>query len=228
MTELAVSIALFTAMHGISSTRLRPWFIARFGRKAFMLLLSALTTILFIWMWFAYRRATHDVETVLWVSDMNIRIFSAAIMYIAILLLVWMASNRPRVLISGEHLLHDEKDVRGVLRITRHPMMWPLAMWALVHMLNNGDAAGLLYFGYFAVLATGGTLMIDARRKRHMGAGWAAIAAVSSNVPFAAIISGRNHLDLRELGWWRPLAAFFIWAAILHFHQALTGFAIFL
>ncbi len=228
MIELAISIALFTALHAVPSTRLRPWFIARFGRITFMLLLSAVTTILFIWMWFAYRSATHDVETVLWVSDMYMRIFSAGIMYIAILLVLWMATNSPRVLISGEHLLRDENDVRGVLRITRHPMMWPLAMWALVHLLNNADAAGLLYFGYFAVLAIGGTLMIDARRKRHMGARWASLAAASSNVPFMAIIQGRNRLDLRELGWWRPLAALVIWAAVLHFHQTLTGFAVFL
>ncbi len=228
MTELAISITLFTALHGVSSTRLRPWFIARFGRKAFMLLLSAVTTILFVWMWFAYRRATHEIETIFWASDINIRVFSAGIMYIAILLLVWMVTNSPRVLISGEHLLRDENDMRGVLRITRHPMMWPLAMWALVHMLNNADMAGFVYFGYFAALAIGGTLMIDARRKRHMGRpGWERIASASSNIPFMAIIQGKTRLDLRELGWWRPLVALIIWATILHFHELLTGFAVF-
>ncbi len=227
MPELILSIAAFTALHIIPSTRLRPWIIARFGRTAFMILLSVLSAISFIWMWFAYKAATHHVETIFWVTHTPLRIFSAAIMYIAILLAVWMVTNSPRVLINGEHLLQDENSIRGVLRITRHPMMWPLALWAMVHMLNNADPAGFVYFGYFTFLALFGTVMIDKRRKQHLPQRWANIESSSSNIPFGAILSSRNHFSWAEMGWLRPLAALIIWAAIIHFHADFTGFPIF-
>jgi len=227
MIELILSIAAFTALHIIPSTRLRPWIIGQFGRIAFMLVLSVLSTVSFIWMWIAYKAATHDVETVFWVTDTPLRLLSAGIMYVAILLIVWMLTNTPRILINGEHLLQEKNSIRGVLRITRHPMMWPLALWAMVHMLNNADPAGFVYFGYFVVLAIFGTLMIDARRKKHLGTDWSAIEKATSNTPFAAILTGKNSFPWREMGWQRPLAALVIWAAIIHFHEALIGFPIF-
>jgi len=227
MPELILSIALFTALHVIPSTQLRPWIIRHFGRTAFMLALSLLSTLIFVWMWFAYREAAQNAETVFWVTGTALRMFSAAVMFIAILLTLWMVTNTPRVLINGEHLLQAENSVRGVLRVTRHPMMWPLALWAMVHMLNNADPAGFVYFGYFVILAILGTVMIDARRKKHLPERWSAIESETSNIPFAAILAGKNYFPWRELGWRRPLAALFIWAAAIEYHDVLIGFPIF-
>ncbi len=36
-------------------------------------------------------------------------------------------------------------------RLTAHPMLWAITLWALVHLLANGDLAGLLLFGGFGV-----------------------------------------------------------------------------
>ena len=38
-------------------------------------------------------------------------------------------------------------------RTTAHPMLWSIALWALVHLLANGDLAGLLLFGGFGLYA---------------------------------------------------------------------------
>ncbi|MBI3527093.1 MAG: NnrU family protein [Betaproteobacteria bacterium] len=38
-------------------------------------------------------------------------------------------------------------------RFTAHPMLWSIALWALVHLLANGDLAGLLLFGGFGLYA---------------------------------------------------------------------------
>jgi uncharacterized membrane protein len=38
-------------------------------------------------------------------------------------------------------------------RFTAHPMLWAVTIWALVHLLANGDLAGLLLFGGFGVYA---------------------------------------------------------------------------
>ena len=38
-------------------------------------------------------------------------------------------------------------------RFTAHPMLWSIALWALLHLLANGDLAGLLLFGGFGLYA---------------------------------------------------------------------------
>ncbi len=38
-------------------------------------------------------------------------------------------------------------------RVIRHPFLWGVALWALAHLLTNGDLASLLLFGSFAVYA---------------------------------------------------------------------------
>ena len=40
-------------------------------------------------------------------------------------------------------------------RLTAHPMLWSITLWALVHLLANGDLAGLLLFGGFGAIMTG-------------------------------------------------------------------------
>jgi len=38
-------------------------------------------------------------------------------------------------------------------RFTAHPMLWGITLWALVHLLVNGDLAALLLFGTFGLYA---------------------------------------------------------------------------
>ena len=38
-------------------------------------------------------------------------------------------------------------------RVTRHPMLWGVTVWAAVHLLANGDLAGLILFGSFGAFS---------------------------------------------------------------------------
>ena len=107
--------------------------------------------------------------------------------------------------------------------ITRHPFRWGIALWALVHLIINGDLASLILFGSLLVLAVGGTLAIDAKRRRNFGEQWIKFAQVTSDIPFAAIAAGRNRLGpaLVEIGVWRPLAAILLYAAAFYLHGRL-------
>ena len=91
------------------------------------------------------------------------------------------------------------------------------------HLLLNGDAASLVFFGGLLVLSAAGPPSIDAKRARKLGDKWQPFAAVTSNIPFQAIASGRNKLALGEIVWWRYLAAAGIWLAAFYFHAALFG-----
>lgn len=41
----------------------------------------------------------------------------------------------------------------NIKRVTAHPMLWGITLWALLHLLTNGDVAGLLLFGSFGLYA---------------------------------------------------------------------------
>ncbi len=92
-------------------------------------------------------------------------------------------------------------------------MLWSFAIWALVHMLGNGDAASMLFFGAFLVTALAGMPSIDAELARRDPEGWARLSAGTSILPFGAIAAGRNRLALREIGWVPPVVGLVLWAA---------------
>src|SRR5262249_57310527 len=93
----------------------------------------------------------------------------------------------------------------------------------LVHLIVNGDLASLILFGSLLVLALGGTAAIDAKRRRSFGEQWMQFAAVTSNVPFAAIVAGKNRLGpaVVEIGGWRPLVAIVVYAVAFYLHGQL-------
>jgi uncharacterized membrane protein len=113
--------------------------------------------------------------------------------------------------------------VKGMLRITRHPFLWGVAIWAAGHLLVNGDRPGIVLFGSMLVLAIFGTTSIDGKRKRALGEKWNAFAVQTSNVPFAAILAGRQSLKLGEIGWWRIALALAIDVALLFGHPYAFG-----
>ena len=41
----------------------------------------------------------------------------------------------------------------NVKRVTAHPMLWAVTLWSALHLLSNGDLAGLLLFGGFGIYA---------------------------------------------------------------------------
>jgi uncharacterized membrane protein len=87
----------------------------------------------------------------------------------------------------------------------------------------NGDLASVIFFGSFLVLAVAGPFSIDRKRQRAFGDAWNRFTALTSNVPFMAIIEGRNAFKLGELDWWRVFLVLVIYGLILYFHQTLFG-----
>ena len=111
--------------------------------------------------------------------------------------------------------------MQSVVAITRHPFLWGVAIWAAFHTAANGDEASTIFFGTFLLLALFGTISIDAKRRRKMGAAWDAFAAKTSNVPFGAILSGRA--SLARVVDWRMALALAIFVVALFAHARVIG-----
>ena len=107
-------------------------------------------------------------------------------------------------------------------RITRHPFLWGIVIWAGSHLVANGRLADLVLFGALLILGLLGPPSIDAKRMRALGDKYAAFKAQTSNIPFAAILQGRQSLKLGEI-WWRLIVAVVVFGAVMWAHPYAFG-----
>lgn len=220
MDALILAAALWLGLHiGIAGTALRGVLVRLLGEQGFRALfaLSSLAVIGFLIVSF-----NHAPKTLLWVAPQGLRWALVALMLPAVYLL----------LASFFTLSLDPADAgtrrgaaRGILRVTRHPMLWSFALWAAIHIAGSGERSALLFFGTFLLTALAGMPSIDAKFARRDPQAWRQCAAETSILPGGAILAGRNRLVLSELGWLVPLAALALWALLLVLHQRVIGVA---
>jgi uncharacterized membrane protein len=138
-----------------------------------------------------------------------------------VLIVCGVSSPNPTA-VTGERLLEGEPEVRGILRVTRHPFLWGVGLWAALHLIVNGDVAALILFGALLGLVVAGTRSIDAKRQIAFGEHWARFAAQTSALPFLAMCDGRQPRDWRlllaEIGWPRLAAAAVAWLVVMYLH----------
>jgi uncharacterized membrane protein len=187
------------------------------GEKGYLGVYSAAAFATLGWMIWAYLRAPLQP---LWPG---LRLVPLAAMPVALVLVVAAVSSRNPTAVMQAGALRSAEPARGIVRVTRHPMMWGVMLWAAAHVLARGDRAALVFFGGFFVLAALGTVAIDARKRDALGEDWQRFAAVTSNVPFGAIAAGRNRFAWREIGWARVVVALAAYAALLFAHPYLFG-----
>jgi len=216
-TQLVVATAGFLLTHFVSSTPLRPALIGGVGEKGYRALyvLAAFATL--GWMIYAFARAPLQP---LWPG---LKLLPAIVMPIAFILIACGALARNPTLVGADKLLKNADPARGIIRVTRHPIMWGIMLWAAAHLLARGELKSLVFFGGLLALAALGTVALDARKAKTLGEDWQRFAAVTSHLPFAAILGKRNRLDWKEIGWRNPLIGIALYAVFLLAHAWLFG-----
>ena len=209
MTMLIAATLVFLATHFLASTPLRPKLVAAMGQWPYTGLYSVVAFFTIGWMIWAYRNAP---STFLWVWWREAPYFLMPIAFVLIACGYW----RNPTMVGADKLLKSDDPARGIIRVTRHPIMWGVMLWAVAHILANADLKALVFFGGFFLLAALGTVFMDARKRSNPD--WPRFAAVTSHVPFVAIVQGRNRLVWREIGWLRPAIGVAVFLAVLAFH----------
>jgi uncharacterized membrane protein len=202
MKELVIAGAVFLTTHLGISSGLRGAILRPIGERGYLAMYSLLAVAALGYLIHTYVSLPHDQY--LWLPSPAAHWVPLLAMPIALFLLVGGFMTRNPTAVGQESAIAGACDVRGAVRITRHPFQWAVGIWAVSHIVANGDLASLVFFGTLGAVALGGTLLIDEKKKARLGADWDRFAAVTSNVPFAAILSGRNCLATREL--WLPAA----------------------
>jgi uncharacterized membrane protein len=225
---MLIAGALFLLTHlGISSTALRGWFVGRLGERGYLgfySLLAFMTLGFMIWLYNNLPR--HEY---FWLPDPQLYQLTKYVMPIAMILLLGGFLVRNPTAVGMEGALAGEGAAanlaRGVNRITRHPLQWSIVLWAAVHLAANGDRVSVAFFGTFLVLGLAGGALIDRKKAAKLGAAWLPFAQATSNVPFAAILGGRNRLVLRELV--APIGVGLVGYGLVYWgHRWLAGVAI--
>jgi uncharacterized membrane protein len=218
--SLGVASLVWFAIHpGVAGSSLRGALVSRIGAKGFRGFFALLSLGSLSWLISEYSRAPH---TVLWNASGAPRLVALVAVPIAFVLLAGAFTVPNPTAVGGERVLSRPEPARGALRITRHPFFWGIILWALAHIVANGDLASVLFFGSLLFTAAVGTIDIDRKRLRTDRSGWTKYAAVTSNVPFAAIVRGRNRIVARELAL-PVLLGLGLSALALYFHASWFG-----
>ncbi len=220
MSMLVASALFFVAIHlGVAGTRLRDVVVGRLGDKGYALVFSAASLFGIWWLVNSYKAAPY-VETwgpLEWWKPLAIALMAPAFLFAVI----GITTPNPTAVAQEARLVEAPK---GIVRITRHPFLVGVGLWALVHLVGNGDVASAVLFGAFAVVCVAGTVSIDAKRRRLLGAErWEPFAAQTSILPFVALAQGRTTLDWRQVLNWQLAAAVVLYALMLGGHAHLVG-----
>jgi uncharacterized membrane protein len=219
MLSLILAALFFASIHlGVAGTRLRDVIVGAIGR-AYRVLFSIASLAGLVWLVSAYKHAPYLPA---WGMPEWWKPFAIVLMLPAFLLVViGLATPNPTSVGQEERVMEEPK---GIVRVTRHPFLTGVAIWAAVHLIANGDWSSFVFFATFAVVAGAGTVSIDAKRRRSLGdARWRAFAGRTSILPFGAILQGRNRFSAVEIGAWRPLVGGLAYALMLGGHAHIIG-----
>lgn len=226
MTGLTLAVLAFVGGHILfAGTPLRATLVDLVGgEQRFRGVFSLYSAVTLIWVILAYAAAPYYP---VWPDWRWTRYVPLVAMPFACILTVAGLTTPNVTAVAGERAAELPDPVPGIMKITRHPFLWGVALWALSHAVANGDQASLMLFGGMAVLALGGMPSLDAKTARRLGAAWGPIAMRSSIIPFAAILSGRTTLGVGEIGWARIAGGVALYCAFLLAHPWLAGKPIF-
>ncbi len=223
--EFILAGLVFMSTHAIPATpRLKRFLVAALGSRGYALGFSLLSTGLLFWVIFAAGRAPH---VALWPQPGWTRWAVNLVLPLVIALAAFGIAAPNPFAFEGRATGYDPAHP-GIAGLTRQPLLWGLALWAGVHLLANGSLSHALVFGTFLVFSLVGMRMMEARLRRNWGGPqFDQLAARTSLLPFAALLSGRWrpvasrsewHHSLRRLG-----IAIIAWALIWYLHAPVIG-----
>jgi len=176
--------------------------------------------VTFAWLLMAY---WHAPTVPLWPRQRWMTLFPVVVMPFATILLIAGYTTPNPTTVGMERFARADDPAPGILRVTRHPVMWAIGLWSISHLVANGDLRSLLFFGAFAALSLGGTVLIDRKKQLALGSHWARLAEVTSNVPFAALAAGRTRLRGRDISLLRVIAGLLLYAVLYNGHSIIAG-----
>jgi uncharacterized membrane protein len=196
---VAALASLFVGTHvGLLIAPVRRPLVARLGEHGFVGAYSLVAAVTFAAVVTYY--AAHRYEGAAAIGAAAAPIVRELLMAVvaagtALMVAGLMAYPRMPVALFGQPI----RAPYGIERVTRHPFFVGTAMIGIAHVLLVHHLAGAVLMGALALLSLAGARHQDARHLAARGRPYADYLAVTSMVPFAAIVAGRQRLVWAEL-----------------------------
>jgi uncharacterized membrane protein len=220
MPYYIMALAAFVGTHFLMSHPLRAPMVKGLGANGFQIAYSLISVLTFASAILLYRDL--PAQSLMWAGLGAQSAVVSAIMVLASIFLAGSFVGNPALAAPGADAAAAAAP-KGVLAITRHPMMWGFALWALAHSLAHPSPKLLVLCAAMAFLALAGAAGQDRKKAIIMGAAWQGWVAKTAYWPFAAQLSGR-------VGWpaiWPSvpviIAGFGIWVLASWLHPQAVG-----
>ena len=177
---LFFSSIAFVGLHFLLSHPLRGPLVRAMGERGFQGLYSVIALITLGLMIHFYRIIGREPQ--LWVAPDAAWIAASVLMWLGAILFVGSFAHNPAL--PGARLERGRAPT-GVFGITRHPMMWGFAIWALVHLIVVAMPKALVFDGAILLLALGGSVGQDSKKRDLMGERFHEWAAQTAFIPFS-------------------------------------------
>ena len=183
MMMLVVASAAFIGTHFLMSHPLRASMAAALGERGFAAVYSLISLLTFGWMIWAYPAASAEAPQPLWDAGQWGFVAATVLMWLGSVLFMGSLRRNPALPRPGKKIERIDEP-NGVYSITRHPMMWGFALWALVHAIVNPTPASLVLSATIALLALVGAALQDEKKAKLMGDVWRDWRSKTSFMPY--------------------------------------------
>lgn len=218
MGMLILALGAFLGTHFLLSHPLRAALVGATGPGGFLGVYSLVALGTFAWVIWAFGAA--PVAPPLWISGDGTWALASGLMLVGAILFAGSLIGNP-ALPGPPDRANTAQPARGVFAITRHPMMWGFALWALVHLLVSPQPKVVALTVAFGFLALAGSKGQDAKKAALMGDGWRDWASRTSFVPFGNQMAGRSGWNTAWPGLTVVLAGTALWLVATWLHPML-------
>lgn len=186
LTELVAANMTFVGSHFAMSHPLRAPMIRIVGERGFPIVYSLVSFAALGWIYFAFTSAPPaDLSG----SGDAGWVIATLIMLPAMVLFSGSLIGNPALPTPDAGNL-ARKEPRGVFKVTRHPLMWSFALWALSHIILMYSWRTLITAFAMGFLAVVGASLQDSKKRLAMGEAWAEWQSKTSFLPrFGAIFA---------------------------------------
>ncbi len=224
MAPSTTIILLWLAFGGshilLSSLKVRPRLVAALGERGFLGFYSLVSFATFSPLVAVYFRHVHEGAE-FWSFDLSVlaQWFIYIVMGVAFVLVVaGVVTPSPTSISSGRK--GTPAQPRGVHLITRHALFMGIGLFGAVHLLANGYATDVAFFGGFPLFVLLGTWHQDQRKLVTEPESYSAFYAATPLIPFA----GRETLrGLKEFSRIALVAGVLLAVVTRIFHEVLFG-----
>ncbi|WP_066528766.1 NnrU family protein [Erythrobacter sp. CCH5-A1] len=179
LITLAAANAAFVGSHFAMSHPLRAPLVKALGAGGFTL---AYTVVSFATLgWVAHAFTNSDAVDLPGSGEAG-WIAATVITWFAMVLLAGSLIGNP-ALPTPMAEAQARAEPKGVFRVTRHPMMWGIGLWALSHMVLFWSIRTMITAFAMGVLALVGSKLQDGKKAALMGAAWAEWSSRTSYWP---------------------------------------------